>query len=56
MSKTHFKCKKKKCEKKNTFLPNHVPMMLLEVSLSCLQFSLMVSEGEVKSPYFLQVS
>jgi len=27
-------------------------MTLLEVSLSCLHFSLMVSEGEVKSPYF----
>jgi hypothetical protein len=38
-----------------TILRNHVPMMLLEVSLSSLQFSLMVSEGEVKSPYFLQV-
>ena len=27
----------------------------VEVSLSCLHFSLMFSEGEVKSPYFLQV-
>ena len=43
---THFKCKKSK--KKNTFLQKHV-------SLSCLHFSLMFSEGEVKSPYFLQV-
>jgi hypothetical protein len=34
--------------KKPTFLRKHV-------SLSCLHFSLMFSEGEVKSPYFLQV-
>ena len=53
LAKTHFKCKyKKKCEKKNIFLQKHVSMMLLEVSLSCLHFSLMVSEGEVKSPCF----
>jgi hypothetical protein len=39
----------------NTFLQKHVSMMLLEVSLSCLHFSLMFSEGEVKSPCFLQV-
>ena len=38
----------KKSEKKTTFLRKHV-------SLSCLHFSLMFSEGEVKSPYFLQV-
>ena len=57
LTKTHFKCKykKKKCEKKHTFLRKHVSMMLLEVSLSCLHFSLMVSVGEVKSPCFLQV-
>ena len=30
-------------------------MNLLKVSLTCLHFSLMSSEGEVKSPYFLQV-
>ena len=30
-------------------------LTLLEVSLSCLYFSLMISEGEVKSPCFLQV-
>jgi hypothetical protein len=30
-------------------------MNLLKVSLTCLHFSLMFSEGEVKSPYFLQV-
>ena len=47
--------KKKKCEKKNIFLRKHVSMTLLEVSLSCLDFSLMVFEGEVKSPWFLQV-
>ena len=40
--------KKKKKVKKPTFLQKHV-------SLSCLHFSLMFSEGEVKSPYFLQV-
>ena len=43
LAKTHFKC-----EKNPTFLRKHV-------SLSCLHFSLMFSEGEVKSPYFLQV-
>ena len=43
LAKAHFKCKylKKWCEKK--------------VSLSCLHFSLLFSEGEVKSAYFLQV-
>ena len=30
------------------------PFLLLEVSLSCLHFSLMLSEREVKSPYFLK--
>ena len=30
-------------------------MKLLEVSLSCLHFSLMFSKGEVNSPCFLQV-
>jgi hypothetical protein len=39
----------------HTFLQNHVSMKLVEVSLSCLHFSLMFSEGEIKSPYFLQV-
>ena len=39
----------------NTFLRKYVSMKLLEVSLSCLHFSLMFSEGEVKSPCFLQV-
>jgi site-specific DNA-adenine methylase len=38
----------KKSEKNPTFWQKHV-------SLSCLHFSLMFSEGEVKSPYFLQV-
>jgi hypothetical protein len=38
----------KKVKKTPTFLWKHV-------SLSCLHFSLMFSEGEVKSPYFLQV-
>ena len=47
LAKTHFKCKKK-VKKTPTFLRKHV-------SLSCLHFSLMFSEGEVKSPYFLQV-
>ena len=34
---------------------NHISMKLVEVSLSCLHFSLTFSEGEVKSPCFLQV-
>ena len=56
LAKTHFKCKlKKKMWKKNIFLRKHVSMTLLEVSLSCFHFSLMVSEREVKSPCFLQV-
>ena len=56
LAKAHFKCKyKKMMRKKNTLLWNHVSMKLLEVSLSCIHFSLMFSEGEVKSPYFLQV-
>jgi hypothetical protein len=54
LAKTHFKCNKKNV-KKTTFLRKHVSMILLEVSLSCLHFSLMVSVGEIKSPYFLQV-
>ena len=56
LAKTHFKCKyKNKMWKKNIFLRKHVSMTLLEDSLSCLHFSLMVSEGEYKSPCFLQV-
>ena len=49
LAKTHFKCKyKKKNVKKNPiFLRKHVSITLLEVSLSCLHFSLMISEGEV---------
>ena len=47
--KTHLKSK---LEKK---LEKHVSMNLLEVSLSCLHFSLMFSEREVKSSYVLQV-
>ena len=39
----------------NTFLRKHVSMKLLEVFPSCLHFSLMFSEGEIKSPCFLQV-
>ena len=34
------------------FLRKHVSMKLLEVSLSCLHFSLMFSVGEIKSPCF----
>jgi site-specific DNA-adenine methylase len=49
------KKKKAKIVKKPTFLRKHVSMTLLEVSPSCLHFSLMFSEGEVESPYFLQV-
>ena len=48
LAKTHFKCKyKKKCEKTPHILRKHVSITLLEVSLSCLHFSLMISEGEV---------
>ena len=49
LAKTHFKCKyKKKCEKKHIF------------AKTCLydtvgSLPVMVSEGEVKSPCFLQV-
>ena len=39
----------------NTFWRKHVSLKLLEDSLSYLLFSLMFSQGEVKSPYFLQV-
>ena len=50
IAKAHFKCNFffKWCEE--TFLWKHVSMKLLEASLSCLHFSLMFSEGEVKSP------
>jgi hypothetical protein len=41
--------------KKQHMLRKHISMKLLEVSLSCLHFSLMFSEGEVKSLYVLQV-
>jgi hypothetical protein len=47
---------KKQWETKNIFLWNHFSMNLVEVSLACLHFSLMFSEGEVKSPCFSQVS
>ena len=40
----------------STFLQKHVSMKLLEVSLSCLHFSLMFSVGEVKSPCFCVLS
>jgi hypothetical protein len=39
-------------QRNNTFLRNCVFMKLLEISLSCFHFSLMFSEGEVKSPWF----
>ena len=56
LAKTHFNANiKKNNVEKPTFLQKHVSTTLLEVSLSCLHFSLVVSEGEVKSPYFLQV-
>ena len=45
----------KMMQRNNTFLWKYVSMKLLEVSLSCLHFSLLSSEGEVKSPCFLQV-
>ena len=54
LANTHFKCKYiiKNNVKKPIFLQKHVCMTPLEVSLSCLHFSLMASEGEVKSPWF----
>jgi hypothetical protein len=42
------------CEETTHFCGN-MSMKLLEVSPSCLHFSLMFSEGEVKSPCFLKV-
>jgi hypothetical protein len=41
--------------KKTTILRKHASMKQLVVSPSCLDFSLMFSEGEVKSPCFLEV-
>lgn len=38
-----------------TFLKKHDSLKLLKVSLSCLLFCLMFSEGEIISLYFLQV-
>jgi hypothetical protein len=56
LAKAHFKCNLKKMKaRNNTFLQKNVAMKLLEVSLSCLHFSLMFFEGEVKSSCFLQV-
>jgi hypothetical protein len=57
LAKTHFKCKFLKMMQKKTptILRKHVTLKLFEVSLSCLHFSLMFSEGEVKCPYFVQM-
>ena len=52
LAKIHFKCKYKKNVKKNPYFCENMSMTLLEVSLSCLHFSFMVSEAEVKSPCF----
>jgi hypothetical protein len=54
LSKAHFKCKFILNDAKNQiFWQKHVSMKLLEVSLSCLHFSLIFSNGEVmiKFPY-----
>ena len=45
----------KMMRRNNTFLLKQVSMKLSEISLSCFHFSLLFSEGEVKSPCFLQV-
>ena len=53
LTKEHFKCYFFKwCEETTHFCGN---MSLWSCSKSCLHFSLMFSEGEVKSPCFLQV-
>jgi len=56
LAKAHFKCNFFLNDaKKQHILQKHVSMKLLEVSPSCLHFSFIFSEGEVKSPYFLKV-
>jgi hypothetical protein len=57
LAKAHFKCKYIFLNDagKKTHFCGIMSVKLLEVSLSCLHFSLMFSEGEVKSSYFLQV-
>ena len=57
LANVHFKWKMffLMMQRNNTFLRKHVSMKLLEVSLECLHFSFMLSEGRVKSPYFLPV-
>ena len=53
LTKEHFKCYFFKwCEETTHFCGN---MSLWSCSKSCLHFSFMFSEGEVKSPCFLQV-
>ena len=50
LAKAHFKCNLFLNDaKKQIIFAEHVSMKLLEVSLSCLHFSLMFYEGEVKS-------
>ena len=48
-AKEHFKCIFLMIGRKSTFLRKCVSMKLMEVSLSCIHFSLMLSEREVKS-------
>ena len=48
-AKEHFKCIFSMIRRKSKFLRKYVSMKLLEVSLSCIPFSLMLSEREVKS-------
>ena len=56
LANAHFKCNIFKwCEQTVFFWRKLVSKKLLEFPLSCLHFYLMNSEGEVKSPYFLQV-
>ena len=50
LAKAHFKCNLFLNDaKKQIIFAEHVSMKLLEVSLSCLHFSLMFYEEEVKS-------
>jgi hypothetical protein len=58
LAKAHFKCIffLNDAKKQHIFAETCLyELKLLEVYLSCLHFSLMFSEGEVKSPCFLQV-
>lgn len=50
-----FKYKKKTFLRNDIYLWKYISLKLVEVSLSCLHFSFMFCEGEIKSSYFLQV-